>query len=138
MRVVPKVLHNVLCLQNGVYNLHAINVSVKGEVLGQLHTYRKICKNGREMRKIKSVWWGISCHFFRVLRPFFRFSHFAPGLVFTQKLKGFRGLFIRHINKKRNLPKMLKMCSECFAFRGVFREMRNTKSVYSQSYKQNV
>ncbi len=42
-------------------------------------------------------------------------QHFAPGSAFAQKLKGFRGLFFRSINKTRNLPEMRKVYSECFA-----------------------
>ncbi len=39
-------------------------------LLGQLYTYRKICENKRKTWKMKSVWRGISRHFFC-------FSHFA-------------------------------------------------------------
>ncbi len=77
-------------------------------------------------------------HFFRILRPFFAFrisQHFAPGSAFTQKVKGFRGLFFRGINKTRNSYETRKVYCECFVFRGVFRkntrEMRNVK-VYSR------
>ncbi len=38
--------------------------------------------------------------FLRSAPRFFHFSqHFAPGLTFVRKVKGFRGLFFRGINK---------------------------------------
>ncbi len=58
-------------------------------------------------------------------RPFFYFSHFAAFCTrsaFAGKVKGFRGLFFRGINKTRNLHEIRKMHSECFVFCGVFRE----------------
>ncbi len=56
------------------------------------------------------------------------FSRFAQGSVFAQKAKEFCGLFFRNINKTRNSYEIRKVYSECFIFRVVFREMRNTKS----------
>ncbi len=49
-------------------------------------------ENDREMQKTKSVQRGILC-------PFFHFSHVAPESTFTQKVKGFSGLFFPSINK---------------------------------------
>ncbi len=55
-----------------------------------------------------------------ILRHFFRFSHFAPGLVFAQKFKEFRGLFFRNINKTRNLLEMQNVYSVSYSL--VFRK----------------
>ncbi len=53
----------------------------------------------------------------------FRISqNFAPGLAFARKVKGFRGLFFRGINKTRNLHEIQKVYSECFVFCGVLRK----------------
>ncbi len=61
------------------------------------------------------------------------FSHFAPGSVFAQKLKGFRSLFFRGINKTQNSAEMQKGYSECFAFLGAFRKnIRKIRKVYSR------
>ncbi len=43
----------------------------------RLYTYHKIRENNREMQKTKSVKRGILHHFFRISRPFLRFTHFA-------------------------------------------------------------
>ncbi len=104
--------------------------------LGWLYTYRKICENGCEMRKTKSVQRGISHHFFHVSHPFCHFSHFTPRLAFARKLKGFRGLLFRSINKTRNSPEMRKVYSECFAFRGVFR--KNIREILAKCKIQKV
>ncbi len=85
-------------------------------------TYREILKNGRKMRKMKSVQRGILRYFFRVSLNFFRFLHFAPELAFTQKVNRFRGLLFRGINKTRNLHVTRKLYSECFVFCCVFRK----------------
>ncbi len=86
-----------------------------------------LSQNKQNRRKMKRVCRGILCHFFRISRPFFHFSHFAPGSAFARKLKGFRGLFFRSVNKTQNLPKMRKVYSECFAFCGVSRKhLRNS------------
>ncbi len=81
-------------------------------LLDWLYTYREIRENGREMWKMKSVRWGILCHFFHS-------SHFTSGSALAQKLKGFRGLFFRSINKTQNSHEMWKMYCECCIFRGV-------------------
>ncbi len=63
------------------------------------------------------------------------FSHFALGLAFTRKVKGFRDLFFCGINKTQNLRKMRKVYCECFVFHGVFREKtRKMRKVYSQPH----
>ncbi len=85
-------------------------------LLGRLYAYREIRGNGSETRKTKSVWRGISRHFFRFSQ------HFVPGSAFTRKLKGFPGLFFHGINKTRNSHEMRKVYSVCFVFCGVFRE----------------
>ncbi len=49
-----------------------------------------MCENIHEVQKTESVYWGISRHFFRVLHLALRIlQHFAPGLAFAQKVKGF-------------------------------------------------
>ncbi len=63
---------------------------------------------------------------FRILQ------HFAPGLAFTQKVKGFRGLFFRGINKTRNWHEVRKVYGECFIFCGVFREKRSKNVKYEK------
>ncbi len=91
------------------------------EPLGQLYTYRKIRENIRKMRKMKSVWRGISCHFFFAFyASFFAFrisQHFVPGSAFAQKVKGFRSLFFCDINKIRSSHEIRKAYSERFVFR---------------------
>ncbi len=72
--------------------------------------------------------------FFTFRTPFFIFrisQHFVSGSAFMRKLKVFRGLFFRGINKTRNSHEMRKMYSKCFIFCGVFREkhLQNAKSV---------
>ncbi len=45
-----------------------------------------------------------------VLRTFLRFlQHFAPGSAFTQKVKGFRGLFFHSVNKTQNSHEIQKV-----------------------------
>ncbi len=53
----------------------------------------KYTKMGAKCEKRK-VYRGISRHFFRILRPLFRFSHFAPGSAFTRKLKRISGVYL--------------------------------------------
>ncbi len=64
--------------------------------------------------------WEAYSRVFRV--PFFRFLHFASGLAFTRKVKGFRGLFFRGINDTRNSHEMRKVYNECFVLWCVLRQ----------------
>ncbi len=59
-----------------------------------------------------------------------------------RKVKEFRGLFFRGINKTRNSREIRKVYSKCFIFRGVFREniceipvKCDIRKVYSQPNK---
>ncbi len=78
------------------------------DLWGRLYTYRKIRKNDREMWKTKSIWLCI-------LPPFFHFSHFASGSAFVQKVKGFRSLFFRCINKTWNSHTIWKVYSVSYS-----------------------
>ncbi len=66
--------------------------------------------------------------------PLFCFSHFASGLAFARKLKRFRSLFFRGINKMWNAHEMWKCIVSASYFVVCFakntREMWNVKSVW--------
>ncbi len=78
------------------------------------------------MRKMKSVQRGISRNFFHILRPlFFRLLHFTTfraRVDICRKVKRFCVLFFHGINETRNSHEIRKVYSECFVFRGVYRE----------------
>ncbi len=72
------------------------------KLLGWLCTYRKICENNSEKRKVYNGVLRVIFFTFRV--PFFAFCI----LRHSCKKLGFRGLFFRCINKTQNLHEMWK------------------------------
>ncbi len=99
----------------------------------------KYAKMDAECEKWKVYSGVFRITFFAFHAPFFAFrisQHFALGLAFARKLKGFRGLFFRGINKTWNSPEMRKVYRQCFVFRGVFREIPakcEIRKVYNRS-----
>ncbi len=89
-----------------------------------IHLSRNMRKRLRNVKR--EVYSSVFCvTFFAFHTPFFAFrfsQHFMTGSAFTQKVKGFSGLFFHSINKTRNLHEVRKGYSECSAFCGVFRE----------------
>ncbi len=89
-----------------------------------------------EKRKVYSGIFQVT--FFAFRTPFFTFcisQHFTPGSTFAQKLKGFRGLFLRGINKAWNSPEMRKVHSEYFVFCSVFRKKTFAKYARIAKYE---
>ncbi len=87
------------------------------------------------MRKTKSVYRVFCVTFF----PSCISQHFLPWLAFTQKVKGFHGIFFHGINKTQNSHEMWILYSECYVFRGVFhkntRKMRKCTACVTRTYR---